>query len=259
MKKKKVALVLGGGAALGFAHIGVIKVLEHNGINVDIVVGTSMGALVGATYCAGLNPKEMLEVATRFKTLDMVDLNFNKAGLFSGKGVMRPIAKFLPDVNIEDLNKKFACVACDLITEIEVVLTSGSLRDAVRSSISIPGVFVPVVKDDMLLIDGGVINNLPEEVAINMGAEVIISVDVINKSRIKKTPKSFMDTLIAGINISTKEIQKYKSYHADVLICPDTSNIGFLDFNRKSCEDCIKKGEKEAKKHLEEIIKVLKA
>jgi NTE family protein len=259
MKKKKVALVLGGGAALGFAHIGVIKVLEQNGINIDMVVGTSMGALVGATYCAGLNPKQMIEVASKFKTFDMVDFNFNKSGLFSGKGVMKTIAKILPDINIEELNKEFACVACDLLTEKEVVLASGNLREAVRASISIPGVFVPVEKDDMLLIDGGVINNLPEEVAINMGAEVIISVDVLNKSKVRELPKSFIETLLAGINISIKEIQKYKSYHADILICPDVGDVGQMAFTKKATIGCIKKGEKEAKKHIEEILKALKA
>ena len=105
MERKKVALVLGGGSALGFAHIGVIKVLEQNNIPIDMVIGTSMGALVGAAYSVGLNTDEMQDFAEKFKTLNFFDVNFNRSGLFSGKGVMRVINKFLPDDNIENLQK----------------------------------------------------------------------------------------------------------------------------------------------------------
>ena len=209
MGRKKVALVLSGGAALGFAHIGVIKVLEKYNIPVDIVVGTSMGALIGAAYSAGYSADEMKKVASKFKTIDLFDFNFfNNSGLFSGKGVMKTINRFLPDINIENLEKYYACVACDLLTEKEVVFKSGNLKDAVRASLSIPGFFVPVYMEDKVLVDGGVLNNLPEDVAMEMGADVIISVDVLNKYFLKKKPKGAIDILLYSMNVLTKEVQK---------------------------------------------------
>ena len=95
------------------------------------------------------------------------------SGIFSGKGVMRSINKFLPDKNIEDFKRTFACVSCELYSQQEVVFTSGNVREAVRASLSIPGIFVPVEKDDKLYVDGGMINNLPEDVAVKLGADII--------------------------------------------------------------------------------------
>ena len=158
---KKVALVLSGGGALGCAHIGVIKVFEKYGIPIDIIVGTSMGGLVGASYSVGLTTKEMTDFACKFRTIDFLDVNFDASGLFSGKGVMRVINRFLPDVTIESLSKNFACVASDLYSEKELVFKTGSIRDAVRATISIPGMFVPFKYEDKLLVDGGILNNLP--------------------------------------------------------------------------------------------------
>lgn len=258
MEKKKVALVLGGGGALGFAHIGVIKVLEKYHIPVDIVVGTSMGGLVGAAYAVGLSTKKMTEFACKFKSINFFDFNFNTSGIFSGKGVMKSINKFLPEVNIETLPKNFACVACDLIEEKELVIASGNIRDAVRATISMPGIFVPFQKDDMILVDGGVVNNLPEDVAMTMGADIIISCDVMEKCRVKSCPKNAINTLIYSINCSTKEIQKYKSCHSDILIQPDISGVTQLKFTSASTMKAIKAGEKETLKYIDEIIKLIK-
>lgn len=258
MERKKVALVLGGGSALGFAHIGVLKVLEKNKIPIDMVIGTSMGALIGAVYCAGIDLEEMHQFASKFKTLDFFDVNFNKSGIFSGKGIMRAINKILPDENIESLSRTFACVACDLINEKEVVFKTGNLRDAVRASVSIPGVFVPVYTDDKVLIDGGIINNLPEDIAMEMGADVIISVDVLSKYHLKSKPKNVLDTLLFAINTQTKEVQKLKSCHSDILIKPDTSSLSQMRYGQKTVDKAIELGMKEAKKHIDDIKKLIK-
>ena len=117
MKKKKVALVLSGGSALGFAHIGVIKVLLEYGVPIDIVVGTSMGGLIGAVYASGMSVDNMISLACRFRKINFFDINFNTSGLFSGRGIMRTICKFLPDKDISELDVKYACVSCDLLTE----------------------------------------------------------------------------------------------------------------------------------------------
>lgn len=256
--RKKIALVLSGGGALGCAHIGVIKVLEKYHIPIDMIVGTSMGGLVGASYATGLSVEQMTDFACKFKTIDFFDINFNTAGLFSGKGVMKIINKFLPEINIENLQKQFACVAVDLKTQKEVVFKIGSVRDAVRSTISIPGVFIPFKKDDMLLVDGGILNNLPEDVAVEMGADIIISVDVLEKFKTDKPPKNIVNSLINSVNISIKEIQKMKSQHSNITICPDMKDLSPMSFSKEKALLAIKRGEKETEKYIEEIIKLIK-
>ena len=213
MARKKVALVLRGGSALGFAHIGVIKVLEKYGVPIDIIVGTSMGGLVGASYVSGLTVEEMIEYAIKFKNIHFVDFNFSGEGLFAGRGVMRAINKFLPDEKIECLPRTFACVACDIMEEKEIVFKTGKLRDAVRATLSIPGFFAPHKADNRHLVDGGIINNLPEDVAMEMGADIIISVDVLEKFKLSKNPKNIIDTLMYSLAVSTKVIQDYKSHY----------------------------------------------
>lgn len=254
---KKVALVLSGGGALGCAHIGVIKVLEKYNVPIDIVVGTSMGGVVGAGYSAGLTTKQMTDFAVKFRTIDFLDVNFDSSGLFSGKGVMKAINKFLPDKNIECLDKTFACVATDLLEEKEVVFKTGSLRDAVRATLSLPGVFVPFKKDDKILVDGGILNNLPEDVAMKMGADIIISCDVLTNYRITKRPRNAIETLMYSVNISTKEIQKLKSCHSDILLQPDMSGLGQISFTKKKTLLAIKRGEEETERNIKSILALL--
>lgn len=258
MKDKKVALVLSGGAALGFAHLGVIKVLEKYNVPIDIVVGTSMGGLVGGCYCAGASVETMTEFASKFKTVNLFDINFSKGGLFSGKGIMKKINQILPDVDIETLDKKFACVACDLKKEEIVVFDKGNLRNAVRSTISMPGIFVPSIVDGRLLIDGGVINNMPEDVARNLGADIIISCDVLKNYKFKDENKDIINTLICAINCATKEIQKHKALYGDVVLTPDTKDIYQMQFTKENTFNAIKVGEEECEKNIDKILSLLK-
>lgn len=258
MDRKKVALVLGGGAALGFAHIGVLKVLENNRIPIDIVVGTSMGALVGAAYCSGVSIEEMQKYASKFKTLNFFDVNFNRSGIFSGKGVMKVVNKFLPDENIESLNKTFACVSCDLVTEKQYVFKTGNIRDAVRASLSIPGIFVPMYIDDKILVDGGILNNLPEDIAMEIGADIIISVDVLSKYHLRNKPKNVFETLLYSINAQTKEVQKLKSCNSDLLMQPNTSHLSQMRFGEATVKKAIAVGMTEARKFIPQIKALLK-
>lgn len=254
--KKKVALVLSGGAALGFAHIGVIKVLEKYGIPIDIVVGTSMGGLVAAAYSVGLTTDEMTEFACKFKNINFVDVNFDSSGIFSGKGMMRNINKFIPDIKIEELGKKFACVAFDLITEKEYVFKKGKLRDAVRSTISIPALFTPYKVGKMSLVDGGIINNMPESVAKEMGADIIISCDVLHYCRLTKAPEGLINTIMSTMNAVTRISQESKEKIGDILLTPNISGIGQMSFSKKTALKAIEEGEKEAEKRIKEIKKL---
>lgn len=258
MKDKKVALVLSGGAALGFAHLGIIKTLEKYNVPIDIVIGTSMGGLIGACYCAGASVDIMTEFACKFRNVNMFDVNFKKGGLFSGNGIMKKISPLLPDINIEDLPKKFACVACDLSKEEVVVFDKGNLRQAVRSTISMPGIFVPSIIDGRTLIDGGVINNMPEDVASSMGADIIISCDVLKKYKFKEENNNIFNTLICAINCATKEIQRHKALYGDIVLAPDTKDLYQMNFTKENTLNAIKVGEEECEKNIEKILSLLK-
>lgn len=258
MKEKKVALVLSGGAALGFAHLGIIKVLEKYNVPIDIVVGTSMGGLIGACYCAGASVETMTEFACKFKNLNLIDVNFKKGGLFSGNGIMKRLYPIMPDINIEELDKKFACVACDLTNEEMIVFDKGNLRQAVRSTISMPGIFVPTTVDGKILVDGGVINNMPEDIASRMGADIIISCDVLKKYKFKEENKDIFNILMCSINCATKEIQKHKALYGDIVLAPDTSELGQMRFSKENALNAIKAGEEECEKNINKILSLLK-
>jgi len=258
MKGKKIALVLSGGAALGFAHLGVLRTLEKYKVPINMVIGTSMGGLIAGCYCAGASVDEMIEFASKFRNSNMFDINFSKGGIFSGKRVMNRINKLLPDINIEDMPKKFACVACDLAQEEVVVFDKGNVRDAVRSTISMPGIFVPSIIDNRVLIDGGVINNMPEDVARNMGADIVISCDVLKKYKFKEENNDIINTLICAINCATKEIQRHKALYADIVLAPDTKDIYQMKFTEENTLNAIKVGEEECEKNIDKILSLLK-
>jgi NTE family protein len=154
--KKNVTLVLSGGGARGFAHIGAIEEIESRGYEICSIAGTSMGALVGGVYATGkLNEfKEWAYNLDKQKIFKLIDFSFTNQGLIKGDRVLKTMKKFIPDANIEDLKIKYTATACDMAQNKEVVFREGSLYNAIRASISIPTVFTPVVSGNMVLVDG---------------------------------------------------------------------------------------------------------
>jgi len=189
---KKIALVLGSGAARGLAHIGVLKILEKAGIKIDLIVGTSMGAMIGGAYAAGLSAEKIETVACETNWLKVAQMLFPKRlqinGLLDGHRMQDFMAALFGDRQIEELNIPFACVATDIWTGEEIVLNTGSLVRAIRASISFPFLFTPVEINGRYLVDGGVVNPLAVSVAREMGAEFVIAVNVtppINRETVK--------------------------------------------------------------------------
>jgi NTE family protein len=180
-----IGIALGGGGARGFAHIGVFKVLQRAGIFPRLVAGTSMGGIVGALYARGMSAEQMeaaVKRAIRGRTdmIRAVDLKLTQTGFVRGARIYDYIASLIgPDTMFSDLHRPLAMVATDLNTGREVVLDSGRVVDAVRATISVPGVFVPVEIGNLRLVDGGMLNNLPVDVVRQMGAELVIAVDVL--------------------------------------------------------------------------------
>lgn len=184
--RPRVGLVLSGGGARGLAHIGVLKALARNEVPIDLVAGTSMGGLIAAVLAAGWEPGEMEAEAVRMRQLrrrvNLVDRAVPRTGLVQGRRVHDYLVEQLGDITFAELRLPLALLAVDLVDGREVLLNDGSVVDAVRATISIPGVFAPVRRDGQTLVDGGVLNNLPVDIACQMGADVVIAVDVSRRS-----------------------------------------------------------------------------
>ncbi len=176
----KIGLVLGSGAARGLAHIGVLKVLEKQKIPIDIIVGTSMGAMIGGVYAAGLKASQIEEIACETNWLRAAQILFPKKlqskGLIDGQRVQEFLLALVGGRKIEELPIHFACIATDIWTGKEIVLNAGSMVRAIRASISFPFLFSPLEIDNHLLVDGGVVNPLPVNIAREMGADLVIAV-----------------------------------------------------------------------------------
>ncbi len=178
--KKNVTLVLSGGGARGFAHIGAIEEIESRGYIINSIAGTSMGALIGGVYSTGkLNEfKEWAYNLDKPEIFKLIDFSFSNQGLIKGDKVFKTMKKFIPDANIEDLKIKYTATAFDMAQTKEIVFRKGSLYNAIRASISIPTVFTPFIDGDSVLVDGGVVNNIPMSNAIRTKNDVLIAVYV---------------------------------------------------------------------------------
>jgi len=181
-RKKRIGVALSGGSARALAHIGVLEVLESLGVEISAVSGTSMGAIIGSLYCSGVSLKEAEDYVSDMdwrSFLLFTDFGFNKMGIINGKRVEEILDKFLGGKTFEDCQKDFCCVAADIITQKKVILNSGKLREAVRASISIPGLFDPVRFKDMVLVDGGIIENLPTKAIKSLDVDFIIASSIV--------------------------------------------------------------------------------
>lgn len=247
MERPKIGLALGSGGARGFAHLGVLKVLHEENIPIDYIAGSSMGALIGAFYCSGLDLEKLYKIAKAFKRKYYLDFTVPKMGFIAGKRVKELIKLFTHGKNIEDLEIPLSVVATDLIKGERVIFTNGPIADAVRASISIPGIFVPEKKDGRLLVDGGVIDRIPVQVVKEMGADFIIAVDVSHVKRNEKISTIF-DVILQSIDILQEELVKYRKIETDVLLRPKLDGFSSKSFTH--IEEIIKEGENIAKLHL---------
>jgi len=211
---EKLALVLGGGAARGWAHIGIIRALSEKGISPDIVTGTSIGSLVGAIYSSDqMTALEETALSLDWKDILKFSMEFKmpRTGLIDGRKICDLIDQHLSFTHIEDMPIPFACVATNLETGLPYVLKEGNLIEAIRASISIPGMFTPVYYNKSVLVDGGLVNPLPVDVAKEMGATKIIAVD-INHRRLDRPRKTPPRNLVDDMKkLGDKHVDKYRS------------------------------------------------
>jgi len=239
----KVALVLGGGAVRGFAHIGVIKVLEAQGIQPDMVVGTSAGSVVGVLYAAGYSGFELQKLAFKLEEDSVGDWMLPDRGFIKGEALQDYINQAVHKQPIEKLKKPFAAVATDLQSGEMMVFRRGNAGMAVRASSSIPGVFQPVAINGHDYVDGGLVSPVPVNVARMLGADVVIAVDISAKPRYAKV-EGLTDILLQTFGIMGQAVGKAELAGADVVIRPNTIGFGSADFARK--HEAILEGEKAA-------------
>ncbi len=226
MKKRKIkiGLAFGGGGTRGFCHLGAVKAFEEFGLNFDFVSGTSAGSLAGAFYSAGYTYKQMYEVV---KDIKEKDIRKNIIPFTPSKidGVGDIIINNLGDIDIKDLKIPFAAVAVDIKSTKEVCFAKGNLAKAVMGSCAVPGVFQPVVYDDMILCDGGLQNTIPADIPRYFGCDYVISVDV-NKSRTYGTDSTkFVDVLFCSIRILMKSNALRGYVNSDLIITPETKRF----------------------------------
>lgn len=279
-----VGLALGGGAARGFAHIGVFEVFEEEGIPVDIIAGTSIGAVMGGMYAAEPDAAALKERVTGFVRseifekikadflkhkdkegedglLDRVSsfirksifytLSMTKKAFVSEDTMKQVVEELIPDIMIGDTQIRFAATAADIKSGEKHVFTQGSIRTAVEASCALPGVMVPVEFGDMILVDGGWIEAVPVQTAFDMGADMVIGVNISPDIRLDREPTRAIDILLRADRISRKALAQSSYAGADIVISPEVRDIDWMEFDDP--EEKILKGREAAEHSIAEI------
>ena len=239
----KIALVLGGGAARGFAHIGVIKSLEAQGIVPDIVVGTSAGSVVGALYASGMNGFELQNLALQMEEEMVADWTLPNRGVLKGEALQDFINQRVKNLTIQKMPKPLGVVATDLQSGELVLFRRGDTGIAVRASSAVPGMFQPVEISGRDYVDGGLTSPVPAQSARSMGADFVIAVDISNVSRREKLTGT-LDVLLQTFAVMGHAISRHELEDADVVIRPQTATVSSTDFEGRHL--AILEGEKAA-------------
>jgi len=256
VRQPKIGLVLGGGGTRGFSHVGVIKVLESQGITPDIVVGTSVGSAVGALYAAGYTGLQLQEITLPMQRESIGSWVLPNRGFMSGEPLEQFINRMVKQQPMEKLHRTFAAVVADLETGEEVVFRSGNTGQAVRASCSVPGVFQPTEIEGKSYVDGGLVKPVAASVARALGADIVIAVDISSLPANNPT-KSMLDVLMQTFAIMSRSINRYELNEADVVIQPVTKEIDQTNLDDKHW--AILEGEKAATAALPQLKAKLKS
>ena len=245
-----IALALGGGGAKGFAHIGVIKVLESHGIKPKIVTGTSAGSFVGSLYASGKSPYQLQHIALTFKESDIRDLTLNRQGFIAGQKLQDFVNQHVANKPIEKFPIRFAAVATRLDNGRKADFIKGNAGQAVRASCSIPNVFVPATIGGTQYVDGGLVSPIPVQTAKALGADLVIAVDISARPT-GNQPVSMWGLLDQTLNIMGQQSIHQELAQANIVIQPKVGHIGTLDL--KASNQTILEGEKAAQLQVKAI------
>ena len=255
----KVGLVLGGGGAKGAAEIGVLKYIEEAGVHIDYIVGTSIGSIIGGLYSVGYRSQQLdsLFVNTDWENIFSESI----AGTLQISNVFSDLLNLPDSVDFDSLPIPYRCVATDIINTEEVILQRGNLARAMRASMSIPGAFKPVKWEGKLLVDGGMLNNLPVDIAKKMGADIIIAIDLAQRKHENRDFSLKEEYGIGGVLdwlISRPDWKKHNENRqmADIYINPNLKDYDAASFSRDDIRQMILIGEEAGKKALKELRKL---
>jgi NTE family protein len=254
--KPVIALALGSGGSRGFAHIGVIKALEANGIHVDIVAGTSAGSVVGALYAGGYNGGEIERIALDLDQDRLRDTDLSKRGYIRGEQLQDFINRELHNRSIEQLDKPFIAVATQLDTGDEAAFNRGNTGKAVRASSSIPGVYYPVQIGEHEYVDGDLMSPVPVSVARAMGADIVIAVDISQQPQDQRYPQDIIDILKQSLRIMRQSVLAHQIESAQIVIRPDIGKTPEINADNKL--RLIKDGEDAANAMMPQILELIK-
>ena len=283
-KGKRIGLALGAGGARGLAHIGVLRVLEREDIPIDLIVGTSIGALVGGAYASGMSPDELekkvdeylhssefqssaikafesahekgevgftQKIQSYLKNRFYVVQAMFKPGILSNEDFQAVINHFIPDIQIEETRISFRAVATDLVTGEQIIFPEGSLRQAVMASCAIPGAVAPLRDGERILSDGGIICLIPISVARKEGADIVIAVTVDRDVSSEEELKTVVSIYHRVSEIMASKIEDYELMDADIVIIPEVGDLHWSNFSQAM--NLIHEGEKATREKLDDI------
>lgn len=260
MKKKKLGFALGAGGSRGVAHIGFLKAMEENKIKPDYITGCSMGSVIGSAYSAGLDLEYIKNAVFKLRLLDLISASGRRGGLFDMRKIRKLLEKHMGDIEFADLKIPFHCIAADMVTQKIVEFSEGKVLDGVLASSCIPAIFNPIEMDDKRLIDGGVIHRVPYEEVRNMGAEVVVAVDVLGRldcsEKMPTTLGVLLETLDLMDNLRTQNCKQRDKHLYDFWLEPELGRMN--QYSLKQVEFAYEKGYEIGCKYAPDIKKALK-
>lgn len=252
--RKKIGLALSGGGARGFSHIGVLKVLVENNIPIDMIAGTSAGSIVGGAFASGMSMDEIMAMAAKAGWTNMTRPSMSPLGMLSNAPMSKFFKKHFPVSKFEEMPIPFAAVVCDFEEGTELVLKdSGDLIFAIRASCAVPGIFAPLIdKQGRMLVDGGVVTQMPTDIVRQMGAEIVIAVDLLAcGATFRGRPRTALGMAFQSTLSLLRAASRNQHYQADIVIEPQIAHLRPDEINKR--DEFITLGEASALSKVDEI------
>lgn len=250
LKNKTVALALGGGSVLGATHIGVLKALDESKAEIKAISGTSAGAIIASLFAFGKSAKEIEKIVLEFEWKNLSSLTLSKFGLLSNEKIGEMIKYNIGDKNIEDANIPLCIIATDITTGEKVILDKGNVAEAIMASTCVPGIFVPIEIGGRILVDGGIVENIPLSCLKGCQVDYKIGVDLVTTQSYRK-PRNVIEILYNSFNFLVKTNKKIQTKEADILIKPDLSKFNAIDMSQM--KELIKIGYDETRKMIKNL------
>ena len=249
-KNKTIALALGGGSVLGAVHVGVLKALDEQGIEIRSISGTSAGAIIASLYAFGKSAEEIEKIVLEFEWKKLSSLTISKYGFLSNEKIAKTVKHHIGDRLIEDAAIPLSMIATDITTGEKVVLDKGSVADSLRATTCVPGIFVPIELKGRLLVDGGIVENIPISCLKNKNVHYVIGVDLI-REHAHKRPQNVIEILYNSFNFLIKTNKKIQTKEADIIIKPTLLEFNAIDMSQ--IKDLIDIGYEETKKTIKPL------